>query len=896
MSRVELPVVGWGGIVGRAMATQPTGTVTLLFTDVEGSTRLLEQLGRERYAEVLELHRRLLRGAFDCHDGFEVGTEGDSFFVAFQRAENGVAAAGEAQQALAGAAWPDEVAVRVRMGLHTGEPLLADGNYVGMDVHRAARIMAAARGGQVLVSQTTAALLDGTPLRDLGPHRLKDLLEPIRLYQLEINGLPGEFPPLRSLHQTNLPLAAWPLLGRERELAKIRSLVAGGARLLTLTGPGGSGKTRLALQAAAELSDAFADGVFFVALASLRDTTAVRGAVAEAVGLQPDDDVTAWLASRRVLLVLDNLEHLQGVQAVVAELLVGETTILTTSRMPLRLSAERELPVEPLPQEAAVELFVSRAAAAGREVAANETVAAVCRRLDNLPLALELAAARAKLLSPSALLQRLDAALPLLTGGAHDLPERQRTLRATIEWSYDLLDSDAQAAFQRLSVFRGSFTLDAAETVTGADLDQIATLLDQSLLKPLGDDRFFMLETLREYAREQLDEAVETEDYALRHARHYLARLEADEAAYDSARRGELLAWYAEEEDNLRAMLDRLAEAAPDEASVAAFLLRRHWVGRSALSEGRERLRALLERTDLSPEARGRLLAALSVIEQWLGHLEASEAAAREGVELATATGQTRVLFESLRSLAWIADSRSDSEEAVRVQERALEVAASVDERCVALALHDLGVFLIGAGRSSEARRVLQQAAESARAVGYVDLELDAIANAAELDLHAHDFESAYRAYSSTYPRTGAEADGATSGIGMGLAALGLDRCEEARRLLAEALDWLLDASMTSHYDFARTLNGIALAADPGDARRAARLHGATAAVRARTEYTLKPEDEALERHFAQSLADALGPQAWEEEHAAGANLTLEETIALAGSLAQNTPTAAAPD
>lgn len=270
------------------MAEQPTGTVTLLFSDVEGSTRLLERLGTEPYAAVLEEHRRLLREAFAQHDGYEVGTEGDSFFVAFARAEDAVTAAGEAQQALAAAG----IDLRVRMGLHTGEPLTSGADYVGIDVHRAARIMAAAHGGQVLVSETAAALLEGAPLRDLGPHRLKDLLEPIRLHQLEIEGLPGEFPPLRTLHRTNLPLAAWPLLGRARELEEIRELVTGGARLVTLTGPGGSGKTRLALQAAAELSDEFADGAFFVALAPLRDTAAAAATVAEAVGLQPDDDVT----------------------------------------------------------------------------------------------------------------------------------------------------------------------------------------------------------------------------------------------------------------------------------------------------------------------------------------------------------------------------------------------------------------------------------------------------------------------------------------------------------------------------------------------------------------------------------------------------------------------------
>jgi predicted ATPase len=376
-----------------------------------------------------------------------------------------------------------------------------------------------------------------------------------------------DFPPLRSLARTNLPVAAWPLLGRERELAEIRTLVADGVRLLNLTGPGGSGKTRLALQAAAEFSDEFRDGTFFVPLASLRETSAVRSTVAESVGLQADDDVAGWLASRRVLLVLDNLEHLEGVAAVVAELLVGEVVVLATSRAPLHLIAERELPVEPLLDDAAAELFVSRAAAGRRQIAVDETVTAVCRRLDNLPLAIELAAARVKLLSPATLLQRLADALPLLGSGAIDLPERQRTLRATIEWSYNLLDSDAQAAFRRLSVFRGSFGLDAAEAITGAELDQLAALLDHSLLKALGDERFFLLETLREYARERLDEAGETSEYALRHARWYLDRLQANYSYRHGPRRAEVLAWYEAEQDNLRAMLDRLDASAPIDAA-----------------------------------------------------------------------------------------------------------------------------------------------------------------------------------------------------------------------------------------------------------------------------------------------------------------------------------------
>lgn len=865
---------------------QPTGVVTLLFSDVEGSTKLLERLGTERYAQVLESHRRLMREAFARFDGFEVGTEGDSFFVAFAGAGDAVSAAREGQVALAAADWPDGVRLRVRVGVHTGQPVAGDGNYVGMDVHRAARIMSAAHGGQVLVSQTTATLLGGAGLRDLGPQRLKDLLEPIRLYQLEIEGLPDEFPPVRSLHRSNLPVAAWPLLGREQELAEIRGLVADGVRLVTLTGPGGSGKTRLALQAAGEMSDEFVDGVFFVALAPLRDLSAVRSSVAEALGLAADDDVAGWLESRRVLLVLDNLEHLARVDGVVLELLVGRTALLCTSRGPLRLNGEREFPVDPLPDGAAVELFVNRAAAAGRKVAADKTVAAVCRRLDNLPLAIELAAAQTRLLSPSALLSRLDAALPLLTGGGSDRPERQRTLRATIQWSHELLDPDPQAAFRRLSVFRGSFTLDAAEQVTGAELDHLAALIDQSLIRPLGQERLFMLETLREYARERLDSEGETAEFTLRHAHHYLEELRAAQASYDGPRRPELITWFTDEEDNLRAMLDRLSEISPDDAGVAADLLRRFWVSRMALSEARERLQGLLAVPDLSPEVRAGLQCSLAEIEEWLGHLDAAERAAHNALALAESTGQAETQFFALRSLAWIASWRGHVQEAVRLQTQALEVAKAKVQKYTALATHDLGGFLQSADRSAEARRALLQAVELAHASGNESLELTATLNLAEIELYAHEFETAYRTFERTrqrWQRTGAERTGFL--LGMASAALGLDRREEARELFAEALSGMLDAARTSHYDLWRALAGIALAAAPLDLARAAQLLGATSRLRARAEFRLKPEDEELERYFERVLLGHASQPKWTQERSLGAELTLEETIALAMSL-----------
>jgi predicted ATPase/class 3 adenylate cyclase len=874
------------------MLVQPTGTVTLLFTDVEGSTQLLGRLGTARYSELLELHRQLLREAFERYDGFEVGTEGDSFFVAFQRAEAAVAAAAEAQQALAGAAWPEGEPVRVRMGMHTGEPAASGGNYVGMDVHRAARIMSAGHGGQVLVSETTAALLDGVALRDLGPHRLKDLLGPIRLFQLEVEGLPSEFPRLRSLQRTKLPTAAWPLLGRERELEELRTLVADGARLVTLTGPGGSGKTRLALQAAAELSDDFVDGAFFVALAPLRDTGAVHATVAEALGLGADDDVAAWLAARRTLLVLDNLEHLVGVATAVAGLLVGETAVLATSRAPLHLSAERELPVEPLPEQAAVELFVSRAAAAGRVIAPDETVAAVCRRLDNLPLALELAAARVKLLSPAALLQRLDAALPLLTGGAHDLPDRQQTLRATIEWSHDLLDPDGQAAFRRLAVFRGSFTLESAEAITGADLDPIASLLDQSLLKPRRDDRFFLLETLREYAGERLDAAGETEEYARRHACWYLERLEEIERQ-PSQRTPELFAWFRLEEDNLRAMLDQLTAADVADAARAAVVLADHWVSRSAWSEARQRVDALLAHTGLPDQERAKLFLILARRADRLRDLDAAEAAARDALALASPGTFERA--RALMFLSWVAADRGNPEQAGRFADEALAESASIEPRPRAKIRHGIAqVLLQDAKRIEEARALLEEVRPELRRAGDELGALVAEINFGEIDLYARQYDRALAILLGALERSrqlghiDLEAELLRES---GLAFLGCGRRSDARATFAALLDLVEQNAPDAIPELTNALAGIALAAEPVEIHRAARLRGAVDNLRNTNNVTDFPATTSLEHDFEQRLIEALPEDgAWAREQAAGATLTLEATIDLARSLAATAP------
>ena len=483
----------------------------MLFTDVEGSTRLLDELGPDRYASVLMAHRERLRSVARARGGVEMGTEGDAFFFVFQSAGDGLAAAGEMQSALV------DGPLRVRMGVHSGEVLLAGGDYFGMAVHKAARISSAAHGGQVVVSAQTRALVD-VALRDLGEHRLKDLGAPERLFQL------GEatFPPLRTLRLVHLPVQATRMVGRERELAELLAL-ADSHRLLTLTGTGGTGKTRLALALAAELADGYADGVWWVSLAAVTDPAVVVPSIATALGA--GEDLPSYLGGRALLLVLDNLEQVIDAAPLVGELLAcaPRCAAIATSRERLAISGEQEYPVGPLSPAGAVELFSARARQVKPDFEPGADVDAICARLDRLPLALELAATRVKLLSESQLLTRLQQRLPLLAGGRRDLPGRQSTMRATIAWSYDLLSEREQRLFARLGVFVGSFELEAAEQICEAELDDLQSLVDKSLVREGGSSRFFLLETTREYALEQLDASEDQGEVRARHARWYFA-------------------------------------------------------------------------------------------------------------------------------------------------------------------------------------------------------------------------------------------------------------------------------------------------------------------------------------------------------------------------------------
>ena len=555
----------------------PSGTVTFLFTDVEGSTALLHELGAEGYASALAEHRRVVREAFAAQGGVEVDTQGDAFFVAFPTAPGALAAAEEMLQGLAGGP------ISIRMGIHTGRPHVTGEGYVGRDVNLGARIAGAGYGGQVLLSKETAELIDAETT-DLGEHRLKDFDEPVWIFQLGTD----RFPPLKTISNTNLPRPASSFVGREREVADVATAIREGARLLTLTGPGGSGKTRLAIAAAIELVPEHRNGVFWVGLATLRDPALVAETIAQTLGAK--DGLADHVGERELLLLLDNLEQVVEAAPELAALLEScpNLKLLVTSRELLRVRGEVEYPVPPLAEAEALELFRERS-----RLQPDETIAELCRRLDNLPLAVELAAARTSVLSPRQILERLAKRLDLLKGG-RDAEARQQTLRATIAWSHELLDEPEQRLFARLAVFAGGCTLESAEQVADADLDVLQSLVDKSLVRHT-DERFWMLETIREYALEQLEESGEADGLRRRHAEHYLALGEKAMAAMSRGYSGEWVERLEREHDNLRAALDHLAAAGETELVLRLTgALADFWHDAGHVAEGRRRLETAL--------------------------------------------------------------------------------------------------------------------------------------------------------------------------------------------------------------------------------------------------------------------------------------------------------------
>ena len=640
------------------MAELPTGTVTFLFTDIEGSTRLLRELGDD-YAGALAEHRRVLREAFARHGGVEVDTQGDAFFVAFARAGDALAAAQAGQAALA--AGP----VRVRMGIHTGTPELTGEGYVGLDVHLGARIAAAGHGGQVLLSKA-AGQLAADDLRDLGEHRLKDFDDPVWIFQLGSKS----FPPLKTISNTNLPRPASSFVGRERELVEVVSLLGNGVRLLTLSGPGGSGKTRLAIEAAAELVPEFKNGVFWIGLAPLRDPELVIETIGQALGAK--EELAAHIAERELLLLLDNFEQVVEAAPQLATLVerCPNLGLLVTSRELLRVRGEVEYTVPPLAEPDAVELFCARA-----RLDPNETIADLCRRLDNLPLAVELAAACTSVLSPAQILERLAQRLDFLKGG-RDADTRHATLRATIEWSHDLLAPEEQRLFARLAVFAGGWTLEAAEAVVGADLETLQSLVEKSLVRHTNE-RFWMLETIREFAWERLEGRREVESLARRHAAHYAALAERAEAELWKVEAALWGATLAAEHDNLRAALSFARDTEDGELllRIAGALGRRFWGERGHLREGRAWLEEALSVSERPADARALALAALSEL-VWM---QGDEARAIENAEAEIAFARVRKDTEGIRhgltTLGHVAAARGELDRAWALYEESANYA-----------------------------------------------------------------------------------------------------------------------------------------------------------------------------------------------------------------------------
>jgi predicted ATPase len=814
----------------------PSGTVTFLFTDVEGSTKLLHSLGAEAYAEALAEHRRAIRAACAAEGGVEVDTQGDAFFFAFPTAPGALMAAAALTESLS----PGPISVRV--GLHTGTPLVTEEGYVGEDVHRAARIAAVGHGGQVLVASSTAALVQLDRLVDLGEHRFKDLAAPERVYQL------GEqtFPPLKSLYRSNLPLAANPLIGRKKELADVRRTLLDGSRAVTITGPGGVGKTRFALAVAEEVGAAFPDGVWFVPLASLRDPTLVLPSVADAIGA--DGDVARHIGDGACLLFLDNFEQIVDAAPGLAALagVCPRLRLLVTSREALRIALEREYPLSPLPESPSVELFRQRASAVAPELEIEYATAAdICDRLDGLPLALELAAARCKSLSPGQILERLGQRLDLLKGG-RDADPRQQTLRATIDWSYELLAPDEQKLFRRLSAFTGGCTLQAAERVCDADIDGLQSLVEKSLLR-FSNERYWMLETVRAYAKERLEASEESS--AIQRSQAEWAATLLEEAEPELERRDQR-AWLERlslEHENVRGALRWTTETG--DATLALRLSASSgtfWWVRGHATEGRQWLdKSLALPGEESPALRARALDEGAHLAYRQGDNSQARSLADESVRLAQVHGDLGRLARTLRVLALVSAGERDSARFEALVRESAEAARASDDRwALMMALNNLGCIALEDHQGSEACELLGEAAELAQANGDERGEAFVLQNLAFAKLDGGDVR-------------GARADLARSLV------------------LAHHLQFLEVAAVD-------LTGAAAIASAQGEFTSAARLLGAAETLLEQIRVPLDVTEDSVRSETVQKLKSELGAGVFEDAFRAGRLLTLDEAVAIA--------------
>jgi predicted ATPase/class 3 adenylate cyclase len=866
----------------------PSGTVTFLFTDIEGSTALWER-NRQAMGGAVERHLALLDAAIRAQGGIPFKTVGDAMQAAFPTAPAAVAAALAAQRALLAEDWGELGVLRVRMAVHVGEASPdTTGDYTAAALNRLSRVLATAHGGQILLTQAvqqlaSGALPAGAALRDLGEHRLRDLLEAERVFQLMHPDLPADFSPLRSLEALshNLPPQPTSFLGRTREVAEVvQLLMRPEARLLTLTGPGGTGKTRLALQAAAELLDDVADGVYFVPVADLADPALVPSAIARVLGVREEGERSAaqrlqdFLRAKELLLVLDNVEHLVEAAPVIGELLGAAPglKVLATSRVPLRLRAEQEylvpplalprrdppLSVEQLSQYEAVRLFIERAQAVKPDFIVDNAnapaVVEICHRLDGLPLAIELAAARVRMLPPAALLARLEKRLPLLTGGARDAPARQRTLRATITWSYDHLEPKDQILFQRLSVFAGGCTLEAAEAIGNHDgsLDTfggVERLAEHSLLRQEADagsePRLRMLETVREYGLERLAESGEENATRDAHVACYLALAEQAATTFYTAEEG---AWFDRlevEQANLRGALAwAVARSQLDVLVRLVSALWWFWRVRGHLSEGRMWLEQAIAKTGDAPlPLRTRSLVLAGSLAYFAGDAQRCVRLLEQGLELARATGDQASVTQALVYLANGLAELDELDRAAALGGEALQLARTVGQPVwIVEALASVGHLAWRQGDYDRAAALGEEALALSRAVGFEWGIASALRNLAGADLMRGDHRGAAARYAESLAIAHRQGDKVT----------------------------MVDC-------FARLAS---LAAALGDAQRAARLIGATEALREELSVPIVKPTRADYEQAMNKTRELLGEAAFAAASAHGEGLTLEQAAA----------------
>jgi predicted ATPase/class 3 adenylate cyclase len=869
------------------MPSLPTGTVTFLFTDIEGSTLLLQQLG-DAYADVLVECRRLVCTAVVERGGQKVDTEGDASFTAFPSAREALIAAVSAQQRILRYAWPDSAAVRVRMGLHTGEARVAEGGYVGMDVHRAARMCAAAHGSQILVSDVTHGLVardlpNGISLRDLGEHRLKDLAHPHRLFQVLAPGLPINFPTLRSLdaHAHNLPIQLTSFIGRSREIAEVKRLL-GAARLVTLTGAGGAGKTRLALQAAADVVEDYPDGVWLAEFASIADRARIPKTVASALNVseQPGRDLNETLVDalrpKPLLLILDNCEHLLAACSdLAAELLrkCPQVRILATSREGLGVPGEtlwrvpslsvpesihRLPPSEELVLYEAVRLFVDRAAATtpGFTVTSENApaVAQVCRRLDGIPLAIELAAARIKVLAVEQIAARLDDRFRLLTGGSRTALPRQQTLRGAMNWSYDLLSETERVLLRRLSVFAGGWTLEAAESVCAGEsveateiLDLLTSLVDKSLVlaeTQHREVRYRLLETVRQYSRDRLEESGEARQARSRHLDWHLRSAEEAAPLLHGPDEGIWLERLETEHDNLRSALERSRRETDAERGLRlAVALRRFWEMRGHFTEGRRWLEDLVARGNTaSPLLRAAALNGAGVLAYRQGDYGRVAALCAEALALCEAHKDVSEAALSLHFLAHLKQVEGDYGAASEMMQQSVALYREAGDR-------------VGAANSVDC---LGEVARSAQ----------------DYDRAAVLTEEAMALYSELgYARGRAHAM-----HNLGYVRLRQGDAAGARALFRESLQ--LARGLENNRDVVYALAGLAGASVAGaEPRHAARLFGAVEALLASVEIQLEPAEHAEFVRNTAAVRARLEADVFAAAWAEGRAMTLEQAI-----------------